>query len=136
MVSASAGVGELDPRSRQLTRHLFDRCSAAVQQSRAQYLTRPQWRELAERYCSDLAALGEHMGMSFPVVLTEPDEMPFLPSFSAVPESVKADIRSRMRTAWYVTRMRPEVMALIERLLEDGAMSPDATALPTDTPVA
>lgn len=122
LAAAAAGspVGKIDPKSARTTRQLFEACAAAVQPSRVHYLTHEQWRELALRYMRDMATVGERTGTWFPVSLKEPGERPFLPSFGAVPDMVKADILSKMRDSRLAAELKPEILALVGKLMTDG----------------
>lgn len=117
---ADSPVGKIDPKSARTTRRLFEACAAAVQPSRAHYLTRAQWRVLALRYMRDMADVGERIGMWFPVSLEEPGERPFLPSFGAVPDTVKASILSKMHDSRRVAELKPEIRALVVKLMTEG----------------
>jgi hypothetical protein len=129
-MAVAAGTGELDSKSRRLSRQLFEMCAADSHPNRAQYVTRAQWHALAEWYRRDLVVLGERMGMSFPTVLEEPAERQFLPCFAAVPDAVKAGIRTHLRKPGPGARLSRQVAALIDRLLEEGEPALDAAGVP------
>src|SRR5205823_3491340 len=57
---------------------------------------------------------------AFPISLEDPGERPFLPSFTMVPDAVKADIRARIQDPRFRSRMGEHVVALIEKMLAAG----------------
>ena len=117
---AGSPLGKIDAKSARTTLRLFEACAGAVQPSRAHYLTREQWKELALRYMRDMATVGERTGTWFPVSLKEPEERSFLPGLDAVPDSVKADILSKLRDSGLARDLKPEMRALVARLMADG----------------
>ena len=118
--AAASPVRKVDPKSARTTLRLFEACAGAVRPSRAHYLTREQWKELALRYMRDMATVGERTDTWFPVSLKEPEERPFLPGIDAVPDSVKADILSKMRDSGLARDLRPEIRTLVATLMTNG----------------
>jgi len=118
MAGKSAPIGEIDAKSARATRDLFESCAAGVQPSRAQYLTKEQWEDLTQTYRADMDALSKRMGMPFPITLREPPERPFLPDFAAIPASVKESVRSKLEQTGHRSRIHPDVVGLLQTLLE------------------
>ncbi len=102
-----------DARQAKEMRRLFIRCTEGVEPRRVQYITREQWKDLAELYRSDMAAVGKQVGVTFPINLTAPPERPFLPDFSAVSEAVKSDVLRDLGTA---RRLDPALIELIHEV--------------------
>lgn len=102
-----------DARQAKEMRRLFMKCTEGVEPRRVQYLTKEQWEDLAELYRSDMAAVGEQVGVTFPINLTAPPERPFLPDHSAVPATVKSDVLRDLGTA---RRLDPALIELIHEV--------------------
>jgi hypothetical protein len=128
IAAAGSPVGKIDLRTARATRELFEPCVADIEPRRVQYLTSEQWRELAGRYRRDMISVAERTGAWFPVVLEEPNERAFLPGISAVPAAVRAKILAKVREASFADRVKPEVIALIGKVL--SAEDENVTAVP------
>jgi hypothetical protein len=120
VAAAGSPAGKIDLSTAKATRQFFEACVADVQPRRANYLTSQQWRELAVRYKQDMAAVGERTGARFPVSLEDPGERPFLPNLQAVPAAAKVAILSKMRESGFAVQVKPEIIALLARLLTEG----------------
>lgn len=118
VLAAKAESIVLDPRTARVTRALFESCTANVKPHRAQYFTKEQWRDLAELYKSDIEALSKRTNVPLNITLREPDERPFLPDFSAIPERVKIDVSDKLNQPPHSDRIPPDVLALVRRVLD------------------
>ena len=107
--------------SARTTRHLFDRRTEGVEPHRVQYLSKDQWLELADLYRADMAALGRHLGVSFPINLPAPTERPFLPDISHVPDEVKANILKDVGSSRYLSKHAPGLIELLQEILSRKA---------------
>lgn len=105
-----------DSRAATVTRRLFGKFTTGIEPRQVQYFTRDQWLELVDLYRTDMAILGQHLGLSFPINLPAPPERPFLPDVSHVTKKVKSAVLREVSAPGY--RPRHLAPALIELLRE------------------
>lgn len=117
LAAAAAGV-TIDTRAGRVTRALFESCAADVKPRRVQYFTKEQWLDLADLFKADMKALSMQTEVPLGINLQEPGERAFLPDFSAIPESVKADVKDKLKRPEHASRIPPDVMPLLQRLLD------------------
>lgn len=118
LAAAEAPAVTIDPKSARRTRAFIESCVSDVKPHRVQYFTKEQWRDLAELYRADMESLSKRMGTPLPVSLREPEERPFLPAFSAIPENVKTNIKEKLRERGHQLRVEPGVRQTLKRLLD------------------
>lgn len=106
-----------DFRAATVTRRLFEKFTSGVEPRRVQYFTTDQWLELADLYRTDMAALGQHLGMSFPINLTAPPERPFLPDLAHVAETLKTDLLKHVSAPRFQRHLAPALIELLQEIL-------------------
>ena len=125
IAAGQSPLGRIDLPTAKITRQVVEACVAEIEPKRVNYLTHQQWRELANRYKQDMAAVGGHTGAWFPVSVEDPGERSFLPSLQAVPAAAKAAIMAKLREPDIARQLKPEIVALLGRVLtEEDASHP------------
>lgn len=117
IAATTSAIGSVGPRSLKGIVRLCEACMDPATPRRTPYLTRAQWLDAAELYRRDMEALGQRVGMMFPVALPEPLEREFLPDFEAVPRDVCATILDRLDDPRFSSPIDPAASILLRDLL-------------------
>ena len=125
--AAQARSVAFDSRAATVTRRLFEEFTAGVEPRQVQYFTRDQWLELADLYRTDMEALGQHLGLSFPVNLTTPPERHFLPDLAHVAEKVKTGMLKHIGAPRHRTHLSPALIELLQEILSRKASDQSAS---------
>lgn len=115
--AAQSRSAAFDFRAATVTRRLFEKFTIGVEPRQVQYFTTDQWLELAELYRTDMAALGQHLGQSFPVNLTAPPERQFLPDLAHVAGTLKTDLLKHVSAQRFQRHLAPALIELLREIL-------------------
>lgn len=106
-----------DSRAATVTRRLFEKFATGVEPRQVQYFTKDQWLELADLYRTDMAAVGQHLGLSFPIDLAVPPERQFLPDLAHVAETLKTDLLKHVSAPRFQRHLAPALIELLQEIL-------------------